>query len=57
MTESIEEQPKAAIAQKVITPKRKYFLPQTGIEVEAESLEDAITIANNPNKETKVING
>lgn len=57
MADSIEEQPKAIIAQKVITPKRKYFLPEHGIEVEAESLDDAITIAEKTNKETKVING
>jgi hypothetical protein len=38
-----EEQPKKQIANKVITPKRKYFVPSTGRTVEAESLADAVT--------------
>ncbi len=39
--EIIEEQPKALIAQNLVTAKRKYFFPTTGLTLEAESTEEA----------------
>lgn len=42
MPDSIDEQPKAKIAKKLVTPTRKYFLPSRGKEVEADSVELAI---------------
>lgn len=38
----MDEKKKKDISQELITPKRKYFIPETGEVVEAESLEQAI---------------
>lgn len=38
---SADEQPKKAVAKKVVTPKRRYFFPSTGISLVAGSLADA----------------
>lgn len=46
----MEEKKKKDIPQEVITPKRKYFMPESGTVVEAESLEQAI---NQDNQEDK----
>ena len=40
---SSDEQPKQVIAQKVVTPKRKYFNPTAG-EVEADTPEEAVQL-------------
>lgn len=40
-TKTPDEQPKAQIAKKVISAKRKYFFPARGAEVEASSPEEA----------------
>lgn len=49
----MEEKKKRDIPQEVITPKRKYFMPETGTVVEAESLEQAIQEDKNEQKENK----
>jgi hypothetical protein len=41
-TPTSDEHPKNDIAKRVITPKRRYFMPEAGVSVEAESTEDAI---------------
>ena len=43
----MDEKKKKDIPQEVITPKRKYFMPETGKVVEAESLEQAINQKDN----------
>ena len=49
----MDEKKKREIPQEVITPKRKYFMPETGKVVEAESLEQAIQEDKNEQKENK----
>lgn len=49
----MDEKKKKDISQEVITPKRKYFMPETGEVVEAESLEQAIQEDKNEQKENK----
>ncbi len=41
-TKSADEQPKKAIAKRVITPKQRYFFPSHGLSIEAESNEKAV---------------
>jgi hypothetical protein len=48
----MDEKKKKDISQEIITPKRKYFMPETGEVVEAESLEEAIE-DKNEQKENK----
>lgn len=49
---STDELPKKEVAKKVITAKRRYFLPTHGISVEAESVEEAVTkVKGNKKKE------
>ena len=48
----MDEKKKKDISQERITPKRKYFMPETGEVVEAESLEQAIE-DKNEQKENK----
>lgn len=48
----MDEKKKKDISQDLITPKRKYFMPETGEVVEAESLEQAIE-DKNEQKENK----
>jgi len=43
MTDTTDEKPKKVTAKNLVTPKRKYFSPTRG-EVEAESLEDAVSL-------------
>jgi hypothetical protein len=38
---SADEQPKRKIAKAVVTPKRRYLFPHSGISGKAESLKDA----------------
>nr|DAM37564.1 MAG TPA: hypothetical protein [Caudoviricetes sp.]DAP75785.1 MAG TPA: hypothetical protein [Caudoviricetes sp.] len=49
----MDEKKKKDIPQEVITPKRKYFMPESGKVVEAESLEQAIQEDKNEQKENK----
>lgn len=50
----MDEKKKKDIPQEVITPKRKYFMPETGKVVEAESLEQAVNQEDkNEQKENK----
>lgn len=49
----MDEKKKRDIPQEVITPKRKYFMPETGKVVEAESLEQAINQENKQENEQK----
>nr|DAT57992.1 MAG TPA: hypothetical protein [Caudoviricetes sp.] len=49
----MDEKKKRDIPQEVITPKRKYFMPESGKVVEAESLEQAIQEDKNEQKENK----
>lgn len=49
----MDEKKKKDVPQEVITPKRKYFMPETGKVVEAESLEQAIQEDKNEQKENK----
>lgn len=39
-----DELPKEKVAKAVISAKRKYFLPDHNLVIEAESVEDAIAI-------------
>lgn len=48
----MDEKKKKDISQEIITLKRKYFMPETGEVVEAESLEQAIE-DKNEQKENK----
>lgn len=48
----MDEKKKKDISQEIITHKRKYFMPETGEVVEAESLEQAIE-DKNEQKENK----
>ena len=41
-TESADEQPRAEIARKVVTAKRRYFLPEYGLSVDANDVADAV---------------
>ena len=50
----MDEKKKKDVPQEVITPKRKYFIPETGKVVEAESLEQAVNQEDkNEQKENK----
>lgn len=50
----MDEKKKKDVSQEVITPKRKYFIPETGKVVEAESLEQAVNQEDkNEQKENK----
>lgn len=50
----MDEKKKKDVPQEVITPKRKYFMPETGKVVEAESLEQAVNQEDkNEQKENK----
>lgn len=40
-----DEKSKRQLAKKVIAAKRKYFIPKHGLTVEAESVDDAVTKA------------
>lgn len=40
-TQTPEEKPKEEVGKSVITPKKRYFLPEAGKSVEADSLEEA----------------
>lgn len=48
---SADEQPKEAIAKKVVTAKRRYFVPDHGVSVEANSPEEAVKLAAKQEKE------
>jgi hypothetical protein len=52
-TTTPDETPKQQIAKKVITPKRKYFLPEAGVEVEATSLENAVNAVTKQTNDVK----
>lgn len=39
--QSTEEKPKREVAQDVITPKKRYFYPEAGRSVEADSRDEA----------------
>lgn len=41
-TPTPDELPKKAVAKKVVTSKRRYFVPAHGVSVDAESVEDAV---------------
>jgi len=41
-TQTPEEKPKEEVGKSVITPKKRYFLPEAGKSVEADSFEEAI---------------
>lgn len=41
-TPTPDEQPKKKVAKKVVTPKRRYFVPEHGVSVKATSHEDAV---------------
>lgn len=43
---SADEQPKQVVAKKVVAAKRKYFFPNQGREVEATSLDEAVSLIN-----------
>lgn len=47
----MDEKKKKDIPQEVITPKRKYFMPESGKVVEAESLEKAISQEEDKNEQ------
>ena len=50
----MDEKKKKDVPQEVVTPKRKYFMPETGKVVEAESLEQAVNQEDkNEQKENK----
>ena len=36
-----DEQPKKVVAKRVITPKRRYFVPEHGVSIEAVDQADA----------------
>lgn len=55
MDESADEKPKAEIAKQVITPKRKYFFPQRGVEVEAVTAELAVEALKSTNTEDEKV--
>lgn len=40
-TQTPEEKPKEEVGKSVITQKKRYFLPEAGKSVEADSLEEA----------------
>lgn len=40
-TQTTEEKPKEEIGKSVITPKKRYFYPEAGRSVEADSKEEA----------------
>lgn len=42
MGKNVEQKPKVEIAKEVVTPKRKYFMPEQGKVVEADSIEEAV---------------
>lgn len=46
-----EELPKKELAQKVITPKRRYFFPEHGKSVEADDYADAVQKMKDINQE------
>jgi hypothetical protein len=41
-TATTDEKPKRSIAKRVVTPKRKYFVPEHGVTVEANDVTDAV---------------
>lgn len=43
---SADEEPKEQVAKRVVAPKRRYFMPQTGESVFATSVEDAVKRAS-----------
>ncbi len=45
-----DEQPKKAVAKKVVTPKQRYFFPSHGISIEAESTEKSVESFKKLNK-------
>lgn len=47
----MDEKKKKDIPQEVITPKRKYFMPESGKVVEAESLEQAVNQEEDKNEQ------
>lgn len=47
----MDEKKKRDVPQEVITPKRKYFMPETGKVVEAESLEQAVNQEEDKNEQ------
>lgn len=49
--ETIDEKPKALIAQNVVAAKRKYFLPTHGVTIEADSPDEAVKIHKDNLKE------
>lgn len=51
---SADEHSKDKIAKRVVTPKRRYFLPEAGREVEAEELAN---VQEALNKEAEVGDG
>lgn len=44
-SKSADEQPKEEVAKRVISSKRRYFVPEHGISVEADSPEEAAKAA------------
>lgn len=48
-TATPDETPKQAVAKKVVTQKRLYFLPDQGVSVKAASLDEAIKAATKIN--------
>jgi len=52
---SADEQPKQAVAKKVVTPKRRYFFPSTGVSIVATSLDSAQTMHQKQLKKSKKV--
>lgn len=50
---SADEQSKKEVAEKVVTPKQKYFFPKYGKTVEATSLAEATKEVEKAEKEQK----
>lgn len=40
-----DEQPKRRVARRVMTPKRRYFVPEHGVSVKAENVDKAVEAA------------
>ena len=47
-----DENSKAKIAKRVVTPKRRYFIPAAGVSVEADDMEKALKAAEKPKQES-----
>lgn len=45
ITATPDEQPKAKVARRVVAVKRKYFVPEHNVAVEATSVDDAVSKA------------